>query len=108
MYNIQCRYLTEIVFVGARRNLILYYTTELLYLRSSFVLHTRAEGDGVEKRAGDLLCRSLVPQREMISIKHTFLVLRCQEISEETHRVKLKRGAKDQIHQAQSRLCLAL
>lgn len=58
---------------------------ELLFLISSFVLHTCAEGDGVDKCAGDLLCRSLVPQREVISIKHTFLVLRCQKISEEAH-----------------------
>lgn len=54
-----------------------------------FVLHTCAEGDGVDKCAGDLLCRSLVPQREVISIKHTLLVLRCQEVSEDAHTTKL-------------------
>lgn len=61
-----------------------YCTPELLSL-IFLILHTCAEGDGVEERAGDLLCSSLVPQREVISIKHTLLVLRCQEISEEAH-----------------------
>lgn len=55
-----------------------------------FVLHTCAEGDGVDKCARDLLCRSLVPQWEVISIEHTLLVLRCQEISEEGRRMKLR------------------
>lgn len=50
---------------------------------------TCAEGNGVHKCAWDLLCRSLVPQREVIGIKHTLFVLRCQEISEEGQRMKL-------------------
>lgn len=49
---------------------------------------TCAEGNGVHKCAWDLLCRSLVPQREVIGIKHTLFVLRCQEISEEGQRMK--------------------
>lgn len=57
---------------------------------AAFVLFTCAEGNGVDKCAGDLLRRSLVPQREVISIKHTLLVLRCQEISEDAHRMKLQ------------------
>lgn len=51
---------------------------------------TCAEGDGVDKCAWDLLRCSLVPQREVISIKHTLLVLCCQEISEEGQRTKLR------------------
>lgn len=51
---------------------------------------TCAEGDGVDKCAWDLLRCSLVPQREVISIKHTLLVLCCQEISEEGQRMKLR------------------
>lgn len=52
--------------------------------------HTCAEGDGVDKRAGNLLCCSLVPQREVISIKHTLLVLCCQEVSEEACGVEVR------------------
>lgn len=51
---------------------------------------TCAEGDGVDECAWDLLRCSLVPQREVISIKHTLLVLCCQEISEEGQRMKLR------------------
>ena len=60
---------------------------ELPSLISVFFLHTCVEGDGVDKCAGDLLRRSLVPQREVISIKHSLLVLCCQEVSEEGRRM---------------------
>lgn len=50
---------------------------------------TCAEGNGVHKCAWDLLGRSLVPQREVIGIKHTLFVFRCQEISEEGQRKEL-------------------
>lgn len=56
-----------------------------------FIYCTCAEGNGVHKGARDLLCCSLVPQREVISIKHTLFVLRCQEISEEGERMKRRR-----------------
>ena len=58
------------------------------HVTGDIVLRTCAEGDGVDERAGDLLGCSLVPQREVISIKHTLLVLRCQEVSEDAQRMK--------------------
>lgn len=67
------------------------YMQELQSLVPGFALHTCAEGDGVDKRARNLLRCSLVPQRKVICVKHTLLVLRCQEVSEESHRVTLIR-----------------
>lgn len=79
------------------------YVHELQSLVPGFALHTCAEGDGVDERAGNLLSCSLVPQRKVICVKHALLVLRCQEVSEESHRVTLNRfirhsdsGASDQ------------
>lgn len=46
------------------------------------MLRTRAEGDGVDEGAGNLLGCSLVPQREVIGVEHALLVLRRQEVSE--------------------------
>lgn len=80
--------------------LILYCRHEPLSLTRGAAPRTCAEGDGVDKCAWDLLRCSLVPQREVISIKHTLLVLCCQEISEEGQRMKLRWGGKDLIHRA--------
>lgn len=52
---------------------------------------TRAEGDGVDEGAGNLLGCSLVPQREVIGVEHALLVLRRQEVSEEECAVRLIR-----------------
>lgn len=42
---------------------------------------TCVERQRVDEGAGDLLRRSLVPQREVISVEHALLVLRRQEVS---------------------------
>lgn len=52
--------------------------------RAAVLLPTGAEGDGVDEGAGNLLGCSLVPQREVIGVEDALLVLRRQEVSEES------------------------
>lgn len=52
-------------------------------------MRTRAEGDGVDEGAGNLLGCSLVPQGKVIGVEHALLVLRRQEVSEEESTARL-------------------
>lgn len=65
---------------------VLFILNILNLIPVSFALHTCAKGDGVDKRARDLLSCSLVPEGKVISIKHSLLVLSCQKVSEGAHR----------------------